>query len=162
VVCKKLVVEKLGVNLGKVVISGLIGGVVFVLVGTVFGGLLLAGFPYFRGGVIGTIPVTRLGATMVWMAVIECLSFAAIFDLVHRCIPKKGIKKGFIYGFLVWYVHIFLCFLGNYAFGLLRLSDVLLVVILKLFMLCAYGTTLGWAHEKLGFKEARSRIRTKR
>lgn len=133
----------------KVVLSGLIAGIFFIVVGAVFGGLLLTIFPYFRGGVIGGLPLTKMGVTMVWMAVIECLSFAFIFDLLHGCIPGENSKKGFVYGFAVWYVNIFLSFLGCYAFGLLPLSDVLFVVLLKFFMFSVYGTILGWIYEIL-------------
>lgn len=83
------------------------------------------------------------------MAIIECLSFAVIFDIFCEGIPKKSVKKGLIFGLVVWYINIFLSFLGNYAFGFLPLSDVLFVNLLKLFMLPAYGATLGWAYEKL-------------
>ncbi len=105
-------------NIKKAIVCGLIGAVSFIIVGAMWSQVLLALVPYFKSGISGTIPPTRMATTMIWMEIIECLSFALIFDLFYDGIPRKGIQKGLIYGLVLWYINIFLSFLGNYAFGL--------------------------------------------
>jgi hypothetical protein len=136
-------------NIKKVIICGLIGAASFIIVGAIWSQLLLALFPYFQSGISGTIPPTKMATTMIWMGIIECLSFAVIFDLFYEGIPRQGIQKGLIYGLVLWYINIFLSFLGNYAFGLVPAPDVIFIIILKGLMRPAYGATLGWAYEKL-------------
>ena len=136
-------------HIKKAIVCGLIGAVAFIIVGALWSQILLALVPYFKSGISGTIPPTMMATTMIWMGIIECLSFALIFDLFFEGIPRQGIQKGLIYGLVLWYINIFLSFLGNYAFGLLPAPDVIFIIILKALMLPAYGATLGWAYEKL-------------
>ena len=87
---------------------------------------------------------------MVWMGIIECFSFAIIFAMLYKGIPREGAQKGLIFGFILWYVNIFISFLGCYAFTLITsMPDLVFVNVLKLFMLPAYGATLGWAYRRL-------------
>ena len=135
------------------VFSGLIGYVTFVIIGGLFSNLLLFVSSYLSSGILGAMPPTEIAVTMLWMGLIECISFAVIFDVLHEKIPKKGIYKGLIYGLILWYINIFLSLLGVYAFGFLQyensLADVIFVNILKIAMLPAYGITLSWAYQKL-------------
>ena len=136
-------------NIKKAIVCGLIGAVSFIIVGATWSQLLPTLFPYLKSGISGTIPPAKATTTSIWMGIIECLSFAIIFDLFYEAIPRKGIQKGLIYGLIIWYINIFLGFLASYAFGLVPAPDVIFVIILKLLMIPAYGATLGWAYEKL-------------
>jgi len=137
-------------NIKKAIICGLIGAVSFIVVGAVWSQVLLTVFPYFKSGISGTIPPAKMAITMIWMGIIECLSFAVIFGLFYKNIPQKGFQKGLLYSIVLWYINIFLSFLGSYAFGLIpTMPDIIFVIILKLLMLPAYGATLGWTYEKL-------------
>ena len=135
------------------IFSGLVGYVTFVVVGGLFSNLLFFVSSYLSGGMLGAKPPIEIAVTMLWMGLIECISFAVVFDVIHEKIPKEGIYKGLIYGFVLWYINIFLSFLGVYAFGFLQYEnsavDVIFVNILKIAMLPAYGATLAWAYKKL-------------
>ena len=65
----------------------------------------------------------EIAVTMLWMGLVECISFAVIFDVFYERIPKKGVYKGLIYGFVLWYINIFLSLLGVYAFGFLQYEN---------------------------------------
>jgi hypothetical protein len=136
-------------NIKKALICGSIGAISFIIVGAIWSQVLLALVPYFKSGISGTIPPTKMAMTMIWMGIIECLSFALIFDLFYEGIPRQGIQKGLIFGLVLWYINIFLSFLGNYAFGLVPVPDVIFIIVLKALMLPAYGATLGFVCEKL-------------
>lgn len=135
------------------IISGLIGYVSFVIVGGLFSNFLLIVSSYLGSGMLGATSQTEIAVTMLWMGLIECISFAVIFDVFYEGIPKEGVYKGLIYGFVLWYINIFMSFLGVYAFGFLQyensVADVFFVNILKILMLPAYGATLGWAYQRL-------------
>ena len=131
------------VNIKKAIICGLIGAVAFSIVGAIWSQVLLALVPNFKSGISGTIPPARMATTIIWMGIIECLSFALIFDLFYDGFPRQGIQKGLIYGLVLWYINIFLSFFGNYAFGLVPAPDVVFIIILKALMLPAYGAALG-------------------
>jgi len=128
------------------------GTVVFILVGAIVSQILLL-VPYLTTEVSGTLEPTFMGLTMTWMGVIECLSFAILYEGIHKALPQKGIKKGLIYGLIIWYINIFLTFLGSYNFTLTTLQDSLFVGILKLAMIPAYGITLEWVHMRLSRQE---------
>jgi hypothetical protein len=137
-------------NIKKAIVCGLIGTVSIIIVGVICSQLLFALFPYLKTGISGTIPPTKMAITMIWMGIIECIYFAIIFGVFYEGIPQKGIHKGLIYGFVLWYINIFLSFVGSHAFSLIpTMPDIIFVNILKLFMLPAYGATLGWAYERL-------------
>ena len=46
-----------------------------------------------------------LGVNMVWMSLVglfTAMVFALVYALLYKGIPCKGIKKGLMYGFIVW------------------------------------------------------------
>jgi len=140
-------------NIKMAIASGLVGYISFVIVGGIFSNLLLFASPYLSSGIVGATPPTEIAVTMLWMGLIECISFAIVFDVFYEGIPKEGVYKGLIYGFVLWYINIFMSFLGVYAFGFLQyensVADVVFVNILKILMLPAYGAALGWVYQKL-------------
>ena len=137
-------------NFKKAIASGLIGFVAFVIVGAIVSQLLLVLFPNFKTGIVGQLAPMYTTITMIWMGIIECISFAIIFAMLYKSIPGEGAQKGLIFGLILWYVNIFISFLGCYAFTLITsVPDLVFVNVLKFFMLPAYGATLGWAYRKL-------------
>jgi hypothetical protein len=85
-------------NIKKALICGSFGAISFIIVGAIWSQVLLALVPYFKSGISGTILPTKMAMTMIWMGIIECLSFALIFDLFYGGIPRQGIQKGLIFG----------------------------------------------------------------
>ncbi|MFQ6136149.1 MAG: hypothetical protein ACE5PM_03110 [Candidatus Hydrothermarchaeales archaeon] len=136
-------------NIKKAIVCGLIGYVAFVIVGAVFGNILPRISPYLVSGVTGTIPPAKIVKTMLGMGLIECISFAIIFDVFYEGIPGEGVYKGLIYGFVLWWINMFTSNLAGYGFGYLLLADIIYIDILKVFMLPGYGAILGWAYQKL-------------
>ncbi|MBW2993248.1 hypothetical protein KY317_01605 [Candidatus Woesearchaeota archaeon] len=50
-------------------------------------------------------PDEVIAANIIWIAALMILTsviFVSLFALLHKSIPGKGIKKGLVYGFLIW------------------------------------------------------------
>lgn len=87
----------------------LIASVFIWIVSTAFGWLtcgVLFNWVYMLPPNIWQTP-EAMASGLIWMAllgILISLIFVTVFALLYRGIPRKGVRKGVIYGFVIWLV----------------------------------------------------------
>ena len=107
-------------NVGRLVIAGLVASVLFLALDAALGML---------GGWIGTrlfgLSLSQPASIQSKMAVglvfelVNGLMLAAIYAIIHRCLPGAGWTKGLSYGLLVWGLRVVM-----WAFSTYMMTDI--------------------------------------
>lgn len=125
-------------NLVAGAIAGIISGIVAFIVMAL--AAMMGAFGPIEPAPITTMLGIHLGVNLIWGII-----YGAIFALLYGCIPGKGIKKGFIYGLLLFVI----CNLRVVTFSLPY--GMMLNVVgysLGIFILPLYGIILGALYKK--------------
>ena len=123
-------------------IAGLVGGIVssfLVVVGTMFG---LYGSLAGRGSPINAAIVSII-LTVIFGVTVWGLMYSRFYDLI----PGKGLKKGLIFGLMIWLVKDIVA--GGYiGLAMQEMSVAVSLIVVGFYCVVTYGLVLGLLYKK--------------
>jgi uncharacterized membrane protein YagU involved in acid resistance len=133
------------INYNKVLIAGIVAGIVLVIVGFALGYLtasMYASTPQLWKPMSGDWTYT-----MIIFDIVIGVILAFVYSIVKDGVPKKGITKGLYYGMLVWLVGTIPGMIMTYSTMAVPTALVLAWTIGGLVQYTLMGATISWLHK---------------
>jgi hypothetical protein len=127
----------------------LAGAIAGFISGILAGVITYAGLSMGMGGI--KVPLINAFVATVLLTLIFGTIFGLLYKELYRSIPGKGVKKGFLFGLIIWFIKditagAFLAFVSSMNIYYLIGATNLIVVGSYQWML--YGLTLGYLYKK--------------